>query len=113
MHELGVTQNLLDLALQYAEPAGVKQITALHLVIGELSSIVDESIQFYWDFTAKGTIADGAVLHFDRIPATFGCLDCGAVFERTPAYACPQCGGGRVEIKTGEEFFLKSIEVEE
>ena len=32
MHELGITQNLLSLALQYADPAGAKKITALHLV---------------------------------------------------------------------------------
>ncbi len=113
MHELGITQNLLNLTLQYAEPAGVKKVTVLHLVIGELSSVVDESIQFYWDFVAKGTIAHGAQLHFERIPATFECKECGSVFERTPDYACPNCNGGRVVVNTGEEFYLRSIELEE
>jgi hydrogenase nickel incorporation protein HypA/HybF len=113
MHELGITQNLLDLALQHAEPSGVTRITALHLVIGELSSVVDESVQFYWDFVAKGTIAQGAILHFERVPATFVCHDCSAEFARTPQYMCPNCGSGRVSIKQGEEFYLKSIEVEE
>lgn len=113
MHELGITQNLLNLALEHAVPAGVKQITALHLVIGELSSVVDESVQFYWDFVSKGTIAQGSELHFERIAATFECQDCGQVFSRNADYACPNCGGGRVIIKTGEEFYLKSIEVEE
>lgn len=113
MHELGITQNLLTLALQYAEPAGATQITALHLVIGELSSVVDESVQFYWDFIAKDTIAQGAQLHFERLPAAFTCQDCGTTFGRDTDYTCPACGSSRVMISQGEEFYLKSIEVEE
>jgi len=113
MHELGITQNLLDLALRHAEPAGAKKITALHLVIGELSSVVDDSVQFYWDFVSQGTIAQGATLHFERIPAAFECQDCGELFPRNDGYVCPACGSGRVRVKLGEEFYLKSIEVED
>lgn len=113
MHELGITQNLLTLALQHAEPAGATKITALHLVIGELSSVVDESVQFYWDFVTKDTIAHGALLHFERLPAAFTCEECGATFGRNPDYTCPTCGSGRVKVTQGEEFYLKSIEVEE
>ncbi|MBN2469256.1 MAG: hydrogenase maturation nickel metallochaperone HypA [Anaerolineae bacterium] len=113
MHELGITQNLLTLALQYAEPAGATQITALHLVIGELSSVVDESVQFYWDMIARGTIAHGAQLHFERLPAAFTCDECGATSPRTADYTCPECGSGRVRITQGEEFYLKSIEIED
>lgn len=113
MHELGITQNLLKLALDHAEPAGARQITALYLVIGELSSVVDDSIQFYWDFIAKGTIADGAQLHFERIPAAFQCEACGTEFPRNEDYACPACGSRHVHVIHGEEFYLKSIEVEE
>jgi hydrogenase nickel incorporation protein HypA/HybF len=113
MHELGITQNLLSLALEYADPAGAARITALHLVIGELSSIVDESVQFYWGFIAKGTIAQDAELHFERIPATFECQSCGQRFTRNETYTCPACGSGQVTIVQGEEFYLKSIEIEE
>ncbi|GAB4575972.1 MAG: hydrogenase maturation nickel metallochaperone HypA [Anaerolineae bacterium] len=113
MHELGITQNLLTLALQYAEPAGAKQITALHLVIGELSSVVDESVQFYWEFIAKGTIAQDATLHFERLPAAFTCEACGTTFNRNEDYRCPACGSMEVKVTQGEEFYLKSIEVED
>lgn len=113
MHELGITQNLLDLALQYAEPAGAQRITTLHLVIGEMSSVVDESVQFYWDFMSKDTIAEGAILQFERIKATFECHECGHVFDRNQTYTCPNCGSGHITVKTGEEFSLKSIEVED
>jgi Zn finger protein HypA/HybF involved in hydrogenase expression len=63
--------------------------------------------------SAKGTIAEGARLLFERIPAAFHCLDCQTEFGRNDRYQCPACGSGRVAISAGEEFFLKSIEVEE
>lgn len=113
MHEMGITQNLLALALQHAESAGATKITALYLQIGELSSIVDDSVQFYWDFVSKNTIAEGAVLHFERVQATFTCADCGETFARTADYRCPHCGSDAVTITGGEEFYLTSIEVEE
>jgi Zn finger protein HypA/HybF involved in hydrogenase expression len=60
MHELFVTEQIRDIAVRYANEAGAGRITALYLVIGELSSIVDDSVQFYWDFVSEGTVAAGA-----------------------------------------------------
>lgn len=113
MHELGITQSLLDLALKHAQAAGATRITVLHLVIGELSSVVDESVRFYWDFIGKGSIAEGAALHFERVGATLGCQDCGHEFPLNEDYRCPACGGGQVIVRSGTDFYLKSIEVED
>jgi hydrogenase nickel incorporation protein HypA/HybF len=110
MHELSVTQSLLDIALRHADG---KRITDLHLVIGQLSSIVDDSIQFYWDMIAKDTQAEGARLHFKRVPAEMQCRDCGERFTLgKDDFACPKCGGINVQVVAGEEFLLESIEVE-
>ena len=110
MHELAVTQSALDLALQYA---GGKRITTIHLVVGELSSIVDDSVQFYWDFISRDTLAEGAVLHFERIPARFRCRDCGQSYLlRESDLVCPACGSQRVELTSGDEFYLSAIDVE-
>ena len=46
MHELAITENLLKIALEHAEKAGASSVTDLHVVMGELSSIVDDSVQF-------------------------------------------------------------------
>ena len=74
MHELPVTQSLLKIALDHAEKANAKQITALNIVMGELSSMVDDSIQFYWEVIAKDTIAEKATLNFRRVPAELQCM---------------------------------------
>ena len=113
MHELSVTQSLLDIALRHAERADARRITRLNLLIGELASIVDDSVQFYWDIVSRGTIAEGSELHFERVPGRLRCLVCGHTFPLNPQdYACPACGEVRVTAAGGDEFRLESIEVE-
>jgi hydrogenase nickel incorporation protein HypA/HybF len=113
MHELSVTQNLLEIALRHAGRASAQRITRLNLVIGELSSIVDDSIQFYWDIVSRDTIAEGSELHFERLPGTLRCLSCDHVFPLNGRdYACPACGERKVIAAGGDEFRLESIEVE-
>lgn len=60
MHELAVTQSILDISLRHAQKAGAEKITGINLVIGEFASIVDDSVQFYWELYAQGTIAQNA-----------------------------------------------------
>ncbi len=110
MHELAVTQTILKIALEHA-PQGAR-ISDLYLVVGELSSMVDDSVQFYWDMIAEGTAAQGARLHFERRPAQMICGECGAQFSPLRALACPDCGGQQARLAAGEEFYLEAIEVQ-
>ncbi len=113
MHELGVTQSLLDIALNHAQKANAVRIKELNLVIGELSSMVDDSIQFYWDMISQGTIAQGAILRFKRIPASLRCDTCGQVFGMNRRdFVCPHCGSEKISVTGGSEFFLESIDVD-
>ena len=113
MHELAVTQSILDLSLRHAKEAGAKQITGINLVIGEFASIVDDSIQFYWDLIADGTIAQGAQLHFVRICGEMTCANCKQTFHPNDIdFACPNCESRSVKITKGDEFRVDSIDVE-
>lgn len=113
MHELFVSQSLLQLALEYAERVSAVRIHALDLLIGELSSVIDDSVAFHWDIISRDTIAEGAELHFNRVPAKVFCRDCG---EENPLkrgeLLCPVCGGNNITPTAGTEFLLQSIEVE-
>ena len=113
MHELSVTQSILDIALKHAQKADAKRITDLHIVMGELSRLVDESIQFYWDIIAHTTIAEGAKLHFRIVPAEFQCMACFEKYKPDgKEFSCPNCGAVGVKIIAGEEFSLEAIDVE-
>ena len=113
MHELSVTESILEISLRHAKQANAKRITNLYLVIGQLASIVDDSVQFYWDIVSKGTIADGAILHFKRLPATLECQDCNNRYTPSDnSFACPACSSDRVKVISGDEFFMEAIDIE-
>ena len=113
MHELSVTENILEIAVRYAKQNEATRVTDLYLVIGRLSSIVDDSVQFYWDLISNDTLCAGSTLHFERVPAKLTCLECGSEYildgELIP---CPTCGSAKVQVTTGEQFYLDSIEIE-
>src|SRR5215212_9370966 len=110
MHELSVTQSVLDITIKNA---GTRKIKQINLVIGQFSSIVDDSVQFYWDIISKATSAEGSLLHFERILGEMTCQNCGSVFGPTDeTFDCPSCSSPFVKITKGEEFQVDSIDVE-
>ena len=113
MHELSVTESVLEIACKHAQKAQAARVTDIYLVIGRLSSIVDDSIQFYWDIISKDTLCEKAELHFKRIPAKLLCLDCGHEYHLTDELVpCPNCSSPRIRVLSGDEFHLESIEIQ-
>ncbi len=115
MHELPVTQGILSVVLEAAEQAGGYPVRRIDLVIGTLSSIVDDSVQFYFDALSAGTLAQGAQLSFRRVPATLTCWACGyqaQVIAPLPD-CCAACGSPHILIQDGMEFYVEAIEVKE
>ncbi len=113
MHELSITQSVLNIVTEHAERAGAKRVTAINLVVGELTGFVDDSIQFYFDMLSPDTLAEGAQLNIRRVPARMRCRACGA--EHVPQglnWLCPECQAIGGEIISGREFSVESIEVE-
>ena len=113
MHELSVTESILEIASSHGRKAGAVQVTQINLVIGRLSSIVDDSVQFYWEMLSEGTICAGSKLTFQRLPAILHCTSCQNDYqieqELTP---CPKCSSYQTTIIGGEEFYVDSIEIE-
>ncbi|MBE9512797.1 MAG: hydrogenase maturation nickel metallochaperone HypA [Chloroflexi bacterium] len=113
MHELAITQSMLDIVLEQAEKARAKKVSNINLTVGELSGFVEECVQFYFGFLAKETLAEGATLSFTSVPARARCQDCHKTFKlKEFDWTCPHCGGNNIEITAGKELFVESIEVE-
>jgi len=113
MHEYAVTQSMIAIAVEEARKAEAVKITEIRLVIGDLSTIIDESIQMYFDIISAGTIAEGAKLVFKRQTAEFMCRSCGNKFNKPQkGFDCPKCGKLGVPTGVGKEFYIDSIEVD-
>ncbi len=113
MHELAITQNILGIAVAEAETAQASRITKIRLIIGELSGVVGECVQFYFDFLKKDSIAENATIDFEIVPAELNCRNCQTSFKLEDSnWTCPNCGSTSLEITGGQSCFIESIEVE-
>ncbi|MCE9636505.1 MAG: hydrogenase maturation nickel metallochaperone HypA [Planctomycetes bacterium] len=113
MHELAITQALLDVAIRHAADARATRVTEIHVVIGDLASTVDDCVIFYWGEISRGTICEGARIRFERVPARMRCDDCSTEFGLTGGLTpCTGCGGVRLRVLAGDECRLESLTVQ-
>ena len=113
MHEFSITESVLSLAVEKAKEADAVKITRINLVVGELSGVVPECVRFYFNHISKNTIADGAGLDFITKPTQVRCHKCDKVFNPGSAdWSCPECLEPAIDIVSGRECYMESIEVE-
>ena len=113
MHEMAIAQSLLDIILQEGETHRVRRVVSVALKVGELSSVVPESLRFCFELIAQGTIVEGAELQIERVAVTCRCEDCGKEFSvEHLLFVCPSCRSRRVEVLSGRELNIQSLEAE-
>lgn len=113
MHELSLSLNTVDAVVEHARQQGFRRVTKVRLAIGSLSCIESQALQTGFEFACRGTMAEGAGLEIEMIPAKAWCEDCcQSVSLQARGMCCPNCQGYRLAIETGEELKIKDIEVE-
>jgi len=113
MHEMAITENILQIVLAEAKKAGAGRVSKISLVIGELSAIEDASVQLYFEMLSDDTMAAGARLEFTHMAATLRCNACEHCYPKQGhSFICPRCGSDGMLTGDAKEFYVESIEVE-
>ena len=113
MHELSIMDSALNLALDQAQKAGANRVHVIRLRIGALSGVVPDALQFAFEALAPGTLADGAALDIEDVPARFWCTTCAREFQSDDFFAeCPDCHRPSGDLRAGRELELASMEIE-
>ena len=113
MHEQSIVESLLALAIENAGKVKASKILRIYLVVGDLSGVLEEAVEFYFSFLSRGTIAEGASLFFMRAPAEVRCRNCGTVYSpENLKLQCPKCKETQIEILAGQELYVDNMEVE-
>jgi hydrogenase nickel incorporation protein HypA/HybF len=109
VHELALSSAIVNTA---AKHAGGRRVALVSLRVGRLRQVVPDTLEFYFEFVARDSVCEGARLEQGVVPATLRCLPCDRTWPiDIPAFRCPFCGGSEVEIATGDEFEVESIEL--
>ena len=112
MHEQGIVQSLLSVALENAEKAGARRIVGINLVVGDYTGVAEDAVNFYFSFLSRDTIAAGAKINYTHRPGQLRCRDCDVLFPlQKRDYQCPKCSGKRVEIVGGRELYIETMDI--
>ena len=116
MHELAICTGIVDAARTVlAElPPPPPRVSTVTIRVGQLTSVVPDSLQHHFALLSAGTVLEGARLEIEEIPIRGLCCDCGTRFEiETLCFTCPICGDGGVQLLSGRELSVVSIDTVE
>jgi hydrogenase nickel incorporation protein HypA/HybF len=115
MHEMGIAMEIVNIATA-SIPADMKgaRVQRVNLQVGKLSAVVPDSLRFCFDLVVKDTPLEGAELAIEELPVMARCKDCHTQWTVTePVFACQACQSGAVDILSGRELDITSIEIED
>lgn len=115
MHEMGIALQIIDIATA-SIPPDLKdaRIEKVNLKIGKLAAVVPESLRFCFDVAVKDTPLEGAGLFIEELPVVARCQDCDTRWTIDgPAFSCESCKSGNLDIISGRELDIESIEIAE
>jgi hydrogenase nickel incorporation protein HypA/HybF len=113
MHEQSIVESFLALVLENAEKAKASKVLRIYLVIGDLSGVIEEAVDFYFSFLRKDTIAENASIFYMHTPAQVRCRNCDTVYSpENLDFHCPNCREQKIDIVGGRELYIGSMEVE-
>jgi len=115
MHELGIAQDFWAVIKEQAKNNKLKKITKIIIVLGEASGIEkDFLVHSFKDHILPGTLAEGANPEIISKSLDAKCNTCGKEITQDimTALNCPGCQGTDIEIVSGKETYVQSIEGE-
>jgi hydrogenase nickel incorporation protein HypA/HybF len=112
VHELSICSSIADIT---ARRAAGRTVKVINVRVGQLRQIVPDTLVYCWELVSAGTTLEGSRISVEPVPARIRCRSCEVVAELgdLPSFACGGCGAIDVEIVSGEEFLITSLEVTE
>jgi len=114
MHEFSICRFLLDAVGEEYDrieppPRGLE---AVRVVVGGLHQIVPDYLEGAYTALTKETRFEGSHLDIDFTPIEGRCWACdwAGVIE-PPIFVCPECGELGVELQSGKELYIETLEV--
>jgi hydrogenase nickel incorporation protein HypA/HybF len=109
VHELALSQRILDVVLQGARAERLRSISQVVLEVGAVAAVTAPGLRSCFELVAEGTPAEGAELVVELVPVRMRCRTCTLELELVGRpTSCPSCGAGAPEIVGGREVRVRS-----
>lgn len=112
MHELSLMESVRELTVAQARLHGASRVEAITLRIGALAGVEPDALRFAFEVVMAGSVADGAELRIEHVPAEAFCTPCELPFAATDGWCtCPRCGTISSRLLRGRELELASLQL--
>lgn len=108
MHELAIAESVVTTVLEHVEG---RPVTVVRLRIGALAGVVPDALAFCFELATVGTPLESAALEIDEELGRAHCRTCGVEFELQDAFLLCDCGSADVQVVSGRELLVTSVEV--
>lgn len=119
MHELSMTTQIVENVLEEAKRHGAKKVIEVRLIIGKMTFLGTEQVQFSYKILTEDNILKGSKLIIEEKDGMIECQNCdykGKVPLKddpiyhipVPTLKCPKCGKS-TKIVEGKECMIQSI----
>lgn len=113
MHETAIAQNIIAIVQEVLEEQPACTAKTVRVVIGEMIAVVPALLHHAYDSLVSNTPLEQSRLDLSIVHISAYCLSCDSTFGlKEFDFFCPSCHSSNIEVKTGNEFFIKEIEVE-
>ena len=111
MHELSICYEIIKSVEQIVVENELEKVNKITLEIGELSSIVKKYLLDCFAPAVENTMFADTIIELETIEGIAICNGCGTNFNviKNNGY-CPNCKIRDMEVISGKEFLIKSIE---
>ena len=108
MHELSITQSIVDTAREHA--AG-RPVRSIRVRAGRLTAVVPDSMLFCFELIVDGTELQGARLDIEQPAGRAHCRACDTEFALPDLILLCPSGSADVRVTAGQELQIVSMEV--
>lgn len=113
MHEMSLMAGVFGAIDTTLAEYRYDRVTRVKLQVGKFTNAEPSALEFAFQAFAKGTKAEGAELEIIEIPVVGRCTECEKEFNVAQyIFQCPNCHGFGINIVSGQELILESLEVE-
>ncbi len=113
MHETAIVSGLFEIINRQVSEHRIRKVSRVRLKVGDFAAVEPMTLTGCFEVFAEGTVVEGAELVIQRVPITGGCRACGLEFEvKNYDFRCPDCANSTVDMLSGKELYIDSLDVE-
>ena len=123
MHEVSVVSDIVSAILKELEKYNVEKVEEVVLVVGDMTSLGEEQLEFAYEIVTKETKLEGSKLVIEHEKIRVRCNECGYEGEvrmlesdygehTIPILSCPKCNG-KVKVTAGQTCMVRNLKIVE